>query len=238
MSIPRPLTKEIIKKMFLKALHEHKRPEGFYSSHGRDYTEIIRKKIAQFFKIDDLTEEEYAIGMRAVFELEMDGYIMTDPTQMSENFKVLTDKGKEVVEQSIDDMKLPSIDIDKILSRDDLRNKVHDDYVNVDYESAVFKAFKMLEEKVRAKSNQPPDIIGAELMSKAFSPKTGILKHPDAKTPGEAEAIHHLMRGGIMLFKNPSSHRTVKYEEAEKVTHVLAFANLLLDIIDRCEEST
>ena len=75
-------------------------------------------------------------------------------------------------------------------------------------------------------------------MSKSFSPTTGILKHPDTQTTSEAEAIHHLMRGGIMLFKNPSSHRTVKYEEAEKVAHVLAYANLLLDIIDECVLST
>jgi len=234
MSMPRPLTKEILKKMFLKVLHEHKRPGGFYSRHGWDYTGILREKIAQYFKIDKLTGEEYALGMRAVYELEMDGYIMTDPTQTSDRFKVLEDKGKEVVEQSLDDMKLPSINIDKILSREDLRNKVHDDYVNVDYESAVFKAFKLLEERVRAKTKQPPNVIGAELMSKAFSPTAGIIEHPDAKTPGEVEAIHHLMRGGIMLFKNPSSHRTVKYEEPEKVAHVLAFANLLLDIVDQC----
>lgn len=236
--MPRPLTKEILKKMFLKVLHEHKRSGGFYERQSWDYTGLLREKIALYFKIDKLAEEEYALGMRAVYELEMDGYIMTDPTQMSDNFKILTDKGKEIVEQSLEEMRLPSINIDEILSRDDLRNKVHDDYVNIDYESGVFKAFKLLEEKVRAKANQPPDVMGAELMSKAFSPKTGILKHPDAKTPGEVEAIHHLMRGGIMLFKNPSSHRTVKYQEAEKVAHVLAFANILLNIVDQCELST
>jgi len=237
MSVPRPLTKEIIKKMFLKVLHEHKRPGGFYSNHGWDSTGIIREKIAQFFKIDRLTDEEYALGMRAVYELEMDGYIMTDPTQISDNLKILTDEGKKVVEQSLDEMKLPSINIDKVLTRADLRNKVHADYVDGDYESAVFKAFKLLEETVRSKTNLPPEVIGADLMSKAFSPTKGLLRHQKVQTEAEAEAIHHLMRGGVMLFKNPVSHRTVEYEESEEVAHVLSLANLLLNIVDQCELS-
>jgi uncharacterized protein (TIGR02391 family) len=224
--------------MFLKVLHEHKRPGGFYSSHGWDYTGIIREKIARYFKIDKLSAEEYALGMRAVYELEMDGYIMTDPTQMSDNFKILTDKGKEVVEQDLDDMKLPSINIDKILTRSDLRNKIHADFVEGDYESAVFKAFKLLEESVRSKADLPPEVIGADLMSKAFSPTKGLLKHKMVQTEAEAEAIHHLMRGGVMLFKNPVSHRTVEYEESEEVAHVLSFANLLLNIVDQCELKT
>lgn len=39
---------------------------------------------------------------------------MIDPTQMSDNFRVLTDKGMDLVEQSLEEMKHPSRDIDKI----------------------------------------------------------------------------------------------------------------------------
>ena len=233
MAVSRPLPIQILKKMFLKVLHEHKRPGGFYNGHGWSYEGIVRNKITEFFKIERLSDQEYADGLRAVYELERDGFIMRDPSQ-SEAFKILTQRGLQVVDQSLDEMQLPSIDIDQLLKRPALRDKVHDDYVSGDYESAIFKAFKMLEETVRAKAKQPPDMIGADLMSKAFRPGGGILKHPNAKTPAEEEAFHLVMRGSIMWFKNPSSHRTVGFNDPEQAAHVLCFANLLLDLVDEC----
>lgn len=71
-------------------------------------------------------------------------------------------------------------------------------------------------------------------MSAAFRPKGGILKHPAAATEGELEGFHVLMRGAIMWFKNPSSHRTVGYSSPESVAQALGFANMLLDLIDEC----
>jgi len=233
MAVSRPLPMQILKKMFLKVLHEHKRPGGAYKDHGWDYEGIVREKLTEFFKIERLSEQEHADGLRAVYELERDGFIMQDPSQ-SGAFKILTQRGLQVVDQSLDEMRLPSIDIDQLLKRHKLRDKVHDDYVSGDYESAIFKAFKLLEETVRAKAEQPPEMIGAELMSKAFRPSGGILKHPNAKTPAEEEALHLLMRGAIMWFKNPSSHRTVGFNDPEQAAHVLCFANLLLDLVDEC----
>jgi hypothetical protein len=37
-----------------------------------------------------------------------------------------------------------------------------------------------------------------------------------------------------MWFKNPSSHRTVGYDDTEEVAHIIAFANLLLNMVDQC----
>lgn len=234
MSIPRPLSKEVLKKMFLKVLHEHKRPGGRYSQHGAASEGIIRYRIPDFFEIDPLSPDEIARALRVVRELEREGYIMQDPTQTSPGFKVLTDKGKKPVQQPFQDMKLPSVDIDQLLTRDDLREKVQDDYLAGDFERAIFKAFKLLEETVRSKVNQPPSVLGAKLISKAFSPKGGLLKHPDAQTEGEVQGFHHLMCGAIMWFKNPSSHRTVGYDNLEGAAQVLAFANLLLDMVEQC----
>jgi len=239
MSISRPLPKELLKKMFLKVLYEHQRPRGRYARRDRlipgsmDYTCIMGDKIPEFFKISGLSEDEYAQGIRAVHELERDDYIMQHPKQLRKNIKVLTEKGLRIVTQELEDMKLSSMDIDQLLTRDGLREKIHDDYLSEDYETAISKAFKLLEETVRSKAKQSPEVYGADLMSKAFSPKGGLLKHPDAQTPGEIKALHHLMRGAIMWFKNPSSHRTVRYD-AEKAAQVLAFANLLLDMVDKC----
>jgi uncharacterized protein (TIGR02391 family) len=224
----------LLKKMFLKVLHEHHRPGGRYKLHSWDYTGILRETIADYFSIERLSEKEYGDGLRAVFELERDGFIMQDASQSSDSFKVLTDKGRRLVEQSLDEMRLSSIDIDQLLTHDLLRGKVHDDYLIGDYETAIFKAFRLLEESVRAKASLPAEAIGADLMTRAFRPNGGILRHPNAQTPGEIEAFHHLMRGAIMWFKNPSSHRTVGYNDPVEAAHVLGFANMLLEMLDQC----
>ena len=234
MSLPRPLPKNLLKKMYMKTLYEHKRPGGRYNNVGSNYGGILRYSMPEFFNIPNgITEEELSNGTRAVFELERDGYIMQDHSQ-SETFKILTNKGKKVVEQKLEDMELPSIDIDQLLTQEDLKNKVQDEFLEGDYETAIFKAYKLLEEKVRIKAIQPYNIVGADLMSKAFNPNNGILNHPEAQTAAEKEGLHHLMRGAIMWFKNPSSHRTVGYDKSEQTAHVLAFANFLLDMVEQC----
>lgn len=162
---------------------------------------------------------------------------MQDTTQSSDQFKVLTERGEQYVKDSIDDMRLPSVDIDKLLTNDNLRERVRDDYISEDYETTVFKAFKLLEEKVRSISGQEPEVIGASLMSRVFNPTNCLISHPDVETAAEKEGLHHLMRGAIMWFKNPTSHRTVGYHDPESVAHVLSFANLLLDLVDQCQRN-
>ncbi|MCA9924783.1 MAG: TIGR02391 family protein [Anaerolineales bacterium] len=234
MTVSRPIPKALLKKMFLKVLHEHHRPGGCYQKHAWGLRSILRPKLAEFFNIAPLTDEEYEQGLRGVYELERDGYIMQDSTQSNDVFKVLTERGKQEVEQSLDDMELPTVDIDQLLTRDDLRSLIHDDYLLGDYEIAIFKTFRRLEELVRTKAQQPPTVIGADLMSKAFSPNNGALTHPNAQTRSEQEGLHLLFRGAIMWFKNPSSHRSVGYANPEEAAQVLAFANLLLDLVDQC----
>ena len=242
MSFSRPLTKELLKKMFLRVLHEHERPRGHYTMRGGRIPasmfppRLISDKIPEFFKIPSLSEDEYNTAIRAMQELEWEDYIRHHPKLLGKDIKVLTDKGREFAEHLADrgfqNINFPSVDIDQVLTREDLQKKVRGDYLNGEYETAIFKAFKLLEETVRSQARLPARALGVHLMTEAFSPKKDILKHPYAQTPGEDQAFHELMRGAIGWFKNPTSHRTVKYN-AEKAAQVLAFANLLLDMVDQ-----
>src|SRR5262245_56446978 len=232
MTISRPLTKELLKKLYLKTLYEH-RPGGRLSDTGWSVGAVIKNISFIFPELGQLSQPEYRLAFRGVFELERDGFIEEDTTQ-SREFKVLSDLGTKVVQESLENMKLPSIDIDQLLSRDDLRSRVRDDFVSGDYETAVFKAFRFLEESVRAKAGEPASSLGVSLMSAAFSPNNGNLKHPGAAVPQEQDGLHQLMRGAIAWFKNPSSHRTVPRDNPQQAAHVLAFANLLLDLLDEC----
>ena len=155
MGVSRPLPKAVLKRMFLKALHEHLKPGGKHGGRTWGYDGILMHTLAYDFQLGKLQPDELVEARRAVFELERDGYSMQDVSQPSEVFKVLTAKGLAVVERDLAEMELPSIDIEELLSRDDLRAKVRDDYLAADYESAVFKAFKQVEETVRRKAGQP-----------------------------------------------------------------------------------
>src|SRR5579872_175563 len=183
----RPLTKEVLKKMFLKSLLEATRPNGKLSgmSHGVDgILHRYTPSLAWLFQLPNLnkdvrsewslTDEEWRLALQGVEELQRDGFLMNDPGQGNDNFKILTDKGRAVAEQDPDDMKLPSVDIEKVLSRSDLLNRVRGDYLNGEYDSAIMKAFKQVEEAVRAKAKQPPGMVGHNLMAAALAPNGGV----------------------------------------------------------------
>jgi uncharacterized protein (TIGR02391 family) len=189
----------------------------------------------EHYGLGQLTPQELIDAVRVVGELERDGYIQRDPTQAPE-FKIPTDRGRAAAEQDLDAIELPSINIEELLSRDDLLNKVRDDYISTDFESAVFKAFKLVEEAVRRRSGQPTSLVGVNLMTAALKPGGGVLHHPEAQVEAEKEGLHQLFRGAIGWFKNPSSHRTVGYSDPQHAAHVLAFANLLLDLLDQCKK--
>jgi uncharacterized protein (TIGR02391 family) len=234
MSLSRPIPKELFKKMILVVLNEHFIPDGAFSNNVWDIEDIAKNKIAMHFKLGELTDDEKGQSLRAAYELEQHGYIVQDPSQRNHVFKIIAEKGKELLQQPIEEMIFASVDVDQILKNSDLLTKVHDDYLTGDYDTCIFKAFKCLEEKVRAKAELPATAIGAELMSQAFRPGTGLLRHPEAATPAEEEGIHLLFRGAIMWFKNPSSHRTVGYFDPLEVAQALATSSLLLSLLRQC----
>jgi uncharacterized protein (TIGR02391 family) len=224
----RPMPIMLIKKRFLKVLYEN-----FMNRENTDCFYILRFCIAKYFKINLLTNQEYEAGKIGIVELQRDGYIR--PSHEPRKF-ILTDKGLKVAIQKIEDMKLPIVDLSLLLSsRYDLMKKVFNDYLEGDYESAIFKAFKLLEEKARLKSNLPQKTIGVYLMDEAFNKKSGLLRHPNFIEEAEREGLHFLMRGAISCFKNPSSHKNVSWDDPNKVIQILCFAHYLLDIVDQCK---
>jgi len=103
------------------------------------------------------------------------------------------------------------------------------------YEDAIFSAFKLVEEEVRNKAGLGPSDIGEQLMTKALHHSTGKLIIPSCKLPHEQEGVYNLFKGAIALFKNPSSHRTVNYDDRLAVIQIIAFADLLLKLISTAE---
>jgi len=223
------LSKPEIKKMFLRVLYEiqYGKMKGYSS--GTD--SIVPSWINEYFKIK-MNEEEIQLAQEAIQDLKTSGIIVKDATQHGEVFQVLTQKGKSLVEKS-HDPDVHALRLEEVLRNRGLLGVSLDSFNEGDYEIAIFKAFRFVEEQVRAKSGLNAGDIGVDLMTKAFNPAKGILVVPTCAVPAEQEGIMSLFRGAISEFKNPSSHRTVDYNNRIVAIQIIAFAEILLDILSK-----
>jgi uncharacterized protein (TIGR02391 family) len=105
-------------------------------------------------------------------------------------------------------------------------------FLQGDYEEAVFAAFRKVEEVVRERSGMAAGDLGVSLMRKAFKPDGGPLADQNAEA-GEKEALSGLFAGALGTFKNPSSHRTVTYDDPMVAAEAVLLADLLLRLLNR-----
>jgi uncharacterized protein (TIGR02391 family) len=110
------------------------------------------------------------------------------------------------------------------------------EFLSGDYDTAVFKAFKTLEDLVRRKAHLGNELIGVPLMRTAFHPKTGSLTD-ESEHEGEREALMHLMAGAIGRFKNPTSHRFTGLDDPISTIEILQIASSLVRIAEQREST-
>jgi len=67
----------------------------------------------------------------------------------------------------------------------------------------------------------------------AFSPTIPGPLADGSADPGERVAMMELFKGAIGVFKNPSSHRPVNFDDPTLAAEVVLFADLLLRLLDR-----
>lgn len=224
------LSKSELKKMFLRVLYECL--YGKMKSHSRDINSIILSWMNEYFNIK-ITQQEIQLTHEAIQELKNSGIIVQDSTQ-EDYFQILTAKGKEIVEKQ-QDPEIFALRLEEVLKNQELLFRCLGPFNDQDYELAVFKAFKFVEESVRAKAELSESDIGVGLMSKAFSSNRGKLIIPACVSSAEQEGIHSLFRGAIAFFKNPSSHRTVNYENRLVAIQAIVVAELLLGILSTAQ---
>jgi len=99
------------------------------------------------------------------------------------------------------------------------------------WDTAVFKAFKAVEEAVLTAGGYSDSDYGVVLMRQAFNPTCGPLADMSQQS-AERDALSALFAGAIGSYKNPHSHRTVKISEPLEAKAQVLQASHLLRIVD------
>lgn len=178
--------------------------------------------------------------MEAWAWLQSEAFLVRDPAPGPDRF-FISRRGKRL--KSCDEF--GSYLKARLLPRGQLRpliaGAVYPAFLRGEYDTAVFQAFREVEVAVRTAGSFPDDLVGVSLMREAFKPvKKNNPPGPltdTSLTVAEQEGMAYLFAGGILLYKNPQSHRNVPTERID-AAEVIGFASHLLRIVDRLKQQS
>ncbi|MDX6587242.1 MAG: hypothetical protein QOI31_1715 [Solirubrobacterales bacterium] len=101
------------------------------------------------------------------------------------------------------------------------------------YELGVFAAMKAVEVRARKLAGFGDEVHGVDLINKCFGAK-GPLTDSSAQK-GEQEGMRALFAGAYAVFRNPTGHREVDYDDVVEAAEVVETASLLMRILDRID---
>ena len=171
----------------------------------------------------------------AVYEamawLHAGGFVARKVEDHSSHIIFVTRWGRRALEMSLPQIRA----VDRL--RDNLHSllgqRVRRQFLLGEFEQAIFVAMKAVEVRVRKLAGFGDEMIGADLMTKAFK-AGGPLADPEAP-PGEVEGTMMLFRGAYAVLRNPSGHREVSYDDVTEASEAVMAASLLMRMLDRIE---
>jgi uncharacterized protein (TIGR02391 family) len=115
-----------------------------------------------------------------------------------------------------------------------IESKVRPQFLIGAYELGVFAAMKAVEVRVRRLGGFGDDLVGVDLMNKAFN-STGPLTDKSS-VKAEQEGVRALFAGAYAVFRNPSGHRDVNFDDVSEAAEMVQTASLLMRMLDRIEK--
>lgn len=104
------------------------------------------------------------------------------------------------------------------------------------YDEAVRNAFILLEERLRvAVHKEKENMTGTELANYAFGAANGPLSKVLGNNTNEKEGLREIYAGAFKLFRNPTAHGVVGYDQVEGKS-IIGFVNLLLRLVSKASE--
>lgn len=155
------------------------------------------------------------------------GLVVRTFDQSSDQAVSVSRLGEQVLERGLPHLRaVQRLDVDLLPS---LESKARPQFLRGDFEAAAFMAMKEVEVAVRERGQLGNSLVGTKLIQEAFR-QGGPLHQPDVD-PGESIALMDLFKGAIGLFKNPSSHRRVDFDDPVEAAEVILLADLLLRLL-------
>ena len=164
--------------------------------------------------------------MEAWVWLEREGLLAPKPNSMGEGWRFITRRGQQIRDRNGLEAYRHANLLPKQFLHPVIAQKVWSQFIRGEYDTAVFQAFKEVEVAVRECGGFPANLIGVELMRKAFQPGTGPLTNTDLPE-GEQVALRDLFVGAMGSYKNPHSHRNVSIEPVEAAEMIILASHLL-----------
>lgn len=227
-----PLTRQELRVWILEALTAGGNVNGTIFNIAREGGSLDEK--SRRLHNRPLTDDERIDAAFAYRDLLWGEYVADYLKVTDRSWITITPKGRAYLE-SQGTLPFHAIALGEVVSDSLLLSRCEPTYLNRDYDVAVLTAFKIVEERLRAKAGLGPDAFGVDLVNRALAPASGVLADPNAQTAAEHEGIHRLFLGAVATFKNPSSHRTVGYDTEATALKAIAFADLLLGVVARLQ---
>lgn len=115
-----------------------------------------------------------------------------------------------------------------------IEQQVRPQFVIGRYDLGVFAALKAVEVRVRKLGKFGNELVGVELMNRAFGPGGPLA---DASLPrGEQDGVRNLFAGAYGVLRNPAGHRDVNYEDVGEAQDAAYVASLLMHVLDRIQK--
>jgi uncharacterized protein (TIGR02391 family) len=101
-------------------------------------------------------------------------------------------------------------------------------------EQGVFASMKAVEVRVRRLAGLGEDVVGVDLVNKAFGPGGPLTDTSAVK--GEQDGTRMLFAGACAVLRNPAGHRQDYYADLSEAAEAVQTASLLMRLLDRVED--